>query len=37
MDGYGIELRMDEHVGAGEVGELYVSDLPPRQLRNGKS
>jgi hypothetical protein len=24
MNGYGIELRMDEHDGRGEVGELYV-------------
>jgi hypothetical protein len=27
---------MDEHDGAGEIGELYVSDLQPRQLRDGK-
>ncbi len=28
MKGYGIELRMDEHGGAREVGELYVSVIP---------
>ena len=33
MDGYRIELRMDEHGGAGEVGELYVSDLQLREQR----
>jgi hypothetical protein len=27
---------MDEHVGGGEIGELYVSDLQPRQLRDRK-
>jgi hypothetical protein len=27
---------MDEHDGGGEIGELYVSDLQPRQLRDRK-
>jgi len=27
MQRYGIELRMDEHDGAVEVGELYVSAI----------